>query len=264
MTHDPSTQPPVPYHLGFGPQHLGDEPPDVAVISGDPGRAEKIATDYLESSRPLSENRGLNAYLGFLPSGRPILSATSGMGAPSLSIVINELVQVGIKTVIRIGTCGSIQDHVRSGTVVVTSGALCRQGAALDIAPEGYPASADPFVTVELARAAADLGIAHHVGLTASVDTFFEGQERTASSANPHLIRSRVGMVDEYRNLNILNFEMECGTLFVMANVYGFSAGCVCAVVADRTEKEAPDLEAKAVAVDGAIRTALRAAEAFV
>ena len=251
------------YHLGFGLDQLGNDPPTLAVLSGDPGRARWIADDFLKNSQTLSENRGLHSYVGELANGRRIISATSGMGAPSASIVINELVQLGIKTIIRIGTCGSIQDHIESGSVVISTSALVRQGAARDIAPEGYPAVADPFLTVALVEAARELGIDHHYGITASADTFYEGQERTGSSANPHLIRRHVGMTEEFRNLNVLNFEMECGTVFTMGQVYGFTAGCVCGVVAARTEDEHPDMEAKKRAVNGAIRTALKAAEGF-
>lgn len=251
------------YHIGFGRGDLGDDPPNLAVLSGDPGRAEKIAREHLSEHRTLSENRGLNSYLGRLPNGRPILSCTSGMGAPSLSIVVNELVQTGVTTIVRIGTSGSIQDGIRAGSVVISSAALCRQGAARDIAPDGYPSAADPFVTVALADAAEELAVDHHVGITASVDTFFEGQERSASSANPHLIRRQRGMTEEYRHLGVLNFEMEAGTLFVMGLAYRFRAGCICGVIAERTEGESVSLEAKARAVDGAIRVALRAAERF-
>lgn len=251
------------YHLGFGHDDVAGDAPTLAVLSGDPGRAKRIADDYLKDPRTLSENRGLHSYLGQLPNGRPILSATSGMGAPSASIVINELVQLGVKTIIRIGTCGSIQDHIRSGSVVVSTSALVRQGAARDIAPEGYPAIADPFLTVALVEAARELEVEHHAGITASVDTFYEGQERSDSSANPHLLRRHRGMTEEFRNLNVLNFEMECGTVFTMGQVYGFTAGCVCGVIAARSEDENPDLDAKTRAVDGAIRVALRAAERF-
>ena len=77
-----------------------------------------------------------------------------------MSIVVNELVQVGITTIIRIGTSGSIQDHVPTGSVVIGSGALTRQGAALDIAPAEFPSVADPFLTVFVfAAAAAVLGV---------------------------------------------------------------------------------------------------------
>ena len=91
----------------------------------------------------LSENRGLNSYLARLPNGRRFISATSGMGAPSLSIVVNELVQVGVRVIIRVGTSGSIQSDVKMGSVVITRAALCRQGAADDIAPDDYPAAGE-------------------------------------------------------------------------------------------------------------------------
>ena len=78
-----------------------------------------------------------------------------------------------------------------------------------------------------LAEAATAIDVPHHVGVMASVDTFFEGQERSESSANPRLLRRLRGMIEEYQALRILNFEMEAGTLFKMGAVYGFAAGCV-------------------------------------
>jgi uridine phosphorylase len=248
------------YHIGFGRSDLGDDQPTVALLCGDPERARVIAQTNFSDMRMLSEHRGLNSYTGRLPSGRPALAATSGMGAPSLSIVVNELVQVGVRTIIRVGTCGSIQERVLPGSVVITSASLCRQGAAEDIAPPEYPAAADPFVTVALVEAARVLGVEHHVGVTASTDTFYEGQERSAS-ANPHLLRRLRGMTEEYRRLNVLNYEMEAGTLFKMGLVYGFAAGCVCGVVAQRTAGEAIVLERKGDAVENAIAVAVRAAE---
>jgi uridine phosphorylase len=248
------------YHIGFGAADL-PAGTTIALLSGDPGRSELIATQHLRDGRELARNRGLDAFLATLPGGAPVVCATSGMGAPSMSIVVNELVQVGITTVIRIGTAGSIQDHVRAGEVVIGSGALTNQGAAADIAPPEFPAVADPFLTVTLAGAAADLGVPHHVGVMASADTFYEGQERTASSANPRLLRRLRGMIDEYRDLGVLNFEMEAGTLFKMGAVYGFRAGCVCGIIAQRDQAEEPRLDVKDAAVEGAVRVAIEAAD---
>jgi uridine phosphorylase len=247
------------YHIGFGRADLGDEPPTVALLCGDPERARTIAQTHFGEVRMLSEHRGLNSYLGRLTNGRAALAATSGMGAPSLSIVVNELVQVGIRAIIRVGTCGSIQERVLPGSVVITSAALCRQGAAEDIAPTEFPAAADPFVTVALVEAARALGLDHHVGVTASTDTFYEGQERS-ESANPHLLRRLQGQTEEYRRLQVLNYEMEAGTLFKMGLVYGFAAGCVCGVVAQRTASEQIVQERKASAVEHAIAVAVQAA----
>lgn len=250
------------YHLGFGPADL-PEGTTIALLSGDPDRSELIAQQYLADGRALARNRGLDAFVGTLPGGAPVVCATSGMGAPSMSIVVNELVQAGITTVIRIGTSGSIQDHVRSGSVVIASAALTNQGAADDVAPPRFPAAADPFLTVALADAARAAGITHHVGVVASTDTFYEGQERSDSSANPHLLRRLRGMIDEYADLGVLSFEMEAGTLLKMGLVYGFAAAAVMGIIAQRTEDEHPDLDAKAAAVDHAIRTAVAAADTW-
>ena len=111
-------------------------------------------------------------------------------------------------------------------------------------------------------EAPASLGVDHHVGVMASVDTFYEGQERSASSANPQLLRRLRGLIDEYQALGILNFEMEAGTLFKMGAVYGFAAGAVCAIVAQRSQAEEPLHDVVAAAVDRAIRVAVAAAEA--
>jgi uridine phosphorylase len=169
-------------------------------------------------------------------------------------------VQLGIRQVIRVGTCGSIQDDIPAGSVVISQAALCRQGAANDIAPVEYPAVADPFLTVALVQAARELGVEYHLGITASVDTFYEGQERI-DSANPYLMRYLQGITAEYRRLNILNYEMECGTLFKMAGVYQFAAACICGVIAQRTSSEEVLLEQKEDAIENAIAVAVKAAD---
>lgn len=281
------------YHIGFSREDLGEDTPTFALLCGDPERAARIAleTDGVRLEKVLSERRGLNSYLVSLPGGRRVVSATSGMGAPSLSIVVNELYAVGIRQILRIGTSGSIQRNVKVGSIVITRAALCRQGAAADIAPLEYPAAANPFVTAALVQAARELQVDWHLGVTASVDTFYEGQERMASSANPHLQRwlggislprellrhlgvprerlegvpqegLRVGgITEEYRGLNVLNYEMESGTLLKMSGVYGFAGACVCAVVADRTTSEHVARDLVGTAEANAIQVALRAVE---
>jgi len=248
------------YHLAIGRSDLGKPLPNTALLCGDPNRARIIAqeTAGVHCIKTLSENRGLCSYLCEAPDGRRFLSATSGMGAPSLSIVVNELVQLGIRTILRVGTCGGIADRVKIGSVVISQAALCRQGAAYDIAPGEFPAAADPFLTVNLVAAAKKLGVEYHLGVTASVDTFYEGQERS-DSANSTLLRSLQGMTEEYRRLGILNYEMEAGTLFKMGLVYGFAAGCVCAVLAERASSEQVFVEQKRLAEEIALRVALAA-----
>src|SRR5262245_32001356 len=126
------------YHIGFGQSDLGQPPATLAFLSGDPDRAKHLAENHLRDIRDLSTHRRLNRHFGRLPDGSPVLSATSGMGAPSLSIVVNELVQAGIRQVVRVGTCGSVQKHVHTSDAVISSASLCRQGAANDVAPPEY------------------------------------------------------------------------------------------------------------------------------
>lgn len=226
------------YHLGFGENLLSQYNCQSCLLTGDPDRTRFIAENLLQSPQLLSERRGLASYLGYLKNGEPLLIATSGMGASSASIVINELSQAGIKNIIRLGTTGSIQNHIPVGSIIVSQAALCRQGAANDIAPIEYPAAADPFLTVKLVenlRKSSSTTV--FCGITASVDTFYEGQERYFGK-NTYLMRKNRGMVEEYQHLNILNFEMESGILFKSASVYGMKAACVCIVVANRTQTE--------------------------
>ena len=250
------------YHIGFGAEDL-PAGTSIVLLSGDPARSELIATKHLRDGAVLARNRGLDAFHARLPGGAPVICATSGMGAPTMSVVVNELVQVGARTVIRIGTSGSIRDDVRAGSVVIASGALTNQGAADDIAPPQFPAVADPFLTVALAGVADELGIDRHVGVVASTDTFFEGQERSASSANQRLLRRLRGMIDEYHDLGVLSFEMEAGTLFKMGAVYGFAAACVLAIIAERTEAEQIHHHVKDAAVERAIAVAIAGADAW-
>ncbi|MEH2276184.1 MAG: hypothetical protein V7K40_15695 [Nostoc sp.] len=148
------------------------------------------------------------------------------------------------------------------GIWIKGSAALCRQGAANDIAPVEYPAAADPFLTVALVKAARELEVEYYVGITALFNTFSEGQKRI-DSANPNLMRSLHGITEEYRRLNILNYQMECGTLFKIVGVYNFAAAAICGVVAGRTISENIILERKDIAVKNAIATAVHAATTF-
>lgn len=245
------------YHLGFGKKNFSENIPEWAILSGDPDRAERIAKNYLEQPKELSRHRGLSCFVGKTKNGTPVISATSGMGAPSLSIVFNELAQLGIKKMIRVGTTGSIQAKIKVGDVIVSQASLCRQGAANDIAPIEFPAAADPFLSVKLFETAKNLGLNSHIGVTASVDTFYEGQERR-ESANPYLIRRIHGMTEEYKNLGILNFEMESGTFFKMGLVYRISTACVCGVIAERSSSESVDRSEIEAAEDNAIKVAVQ------
>lgn len=247
-------------HLNFEKDYLKDRDITICLLSGDPARTEIIAQTYLKNSVKINNNRGLYCFTGKTSLGMPILAATSGMGAPSTSIVVNELAQAGVKVFIRIGTTGSIQPYIGVGSIIVNFASLCKQGAANDIAPRDYPAAASALLSTDVYYEAKKLHKDVYFGLNASVDTFYEGQERY-DSVNPNLLKSHVGMLKEYQNLNILNFEMESGTLFKMANVYGLHATSICAVAAARCKDEALLHDSVQSSVDISIKAAIHTAE---
>ena len=220
-------------HLGFEKNFLKKNKIEFCLLSGDPTRTEMIGQNFLHNTKTLTNIRGLYCCYGETKNGKKVLAATSGMGAPSTSIVVNELIQAGIKTIIRIGTTGSLHKNITPGSIIINYASLCRQGAALDIAPVEYPAAATPELTVKLFEQAKKIHDKVYYGINASVDTFYEGQERYGG-AHPHLLKKNQGIIEEYQNLNILNFEMETGTLFKMSGVYGFRVASICAVVAAR------------------------------
>ncbi len=146
--------------------------------------------------------------------------------------------------------------------VVACSIILCSylDGASMHYAPIEYPAVADYEIVHALIQAAQSLKIPHHVGITCSSDTFYPGQERydTFSEYVPKHLR---GTLEEWRRLNVLNYEMEAATLFVMCNALGLRAGCVAGVAAQRTSSESVVLDQLQHSEEHAMRAATKAVE---
>lgn len=221
-----------------------------AIVPGAPERAKAIA-ERLDRSRPLADHRGLASYLGYIDNA-PVIVQTTGMGGPTLEIVVNELLMLGVRTFLRVGTTGSIQPEVKAGSLVITEGAVRIDGTSDHYAPPAYPAVADLDLTVALRDAARAAGVPHAVGITASSASFYAGQQRFDSGTGwvPRAFR---GSLDEWRGLGVLNYEMEAATLFTLARIARARAGCVCAVVAERDASEAVRRDLLDAAVDAAV-----------
>ena len=166
---------------------------------------------------------------------------STGIGGPSTSIAVEELAQLGVRTFLRVGTTGA-SSRIAAGDVIVTTGAVRLDGASLHFAPLEFPAVADFACTTALVDAAAALGVDPHVGITASSDTFYPGQERYDTVAGRVTRRFR-GSLDEWQPMGVLNYEMEAATLFTMCASYGLRAGCVAGVLVNRTQTETPSEE---------------------
>lgn len=224
------------FHLGITKADI--EGAALAIIPGDPERVKRIASG-LDNPRHLASKREFTSWLGKL-DGKPVVVCSTGIGGPSTSIAVEELAQLGIRTFLRIGTTGAIQPHIKVGDMIVTMGSVRLDGASSHFAPMEFPAVADFECTCALVDSARDLGVSPHVGVTASSDTFYPGQERY-DTHSARVLRKYQGSMKEWQAMGVLNYEMESATLFTMCASQGLKAGCVAGVIVNRTQQEIPD-----------------------
>ena len=126
------------------------------ILPGDPGRCEKIAALF-DDAHFVAQNREFTIYTGTL-LGEKVSVCSTGIGGPSASIAMEELHNIGADTFIRVGTCGGIELDVRTGDVVVATGAIRFEHTSREYAPIEYPAVANFEVTTALVQAARALG----------------------------------------------------------------------------------------------------------
>ncbi len=196
----------IKYHIGCKPGEVGE----YCILPGDPGRCEKIAK-YFDDAVFVAQNREYVTYTGTL-SGVRVSVVSSGIGGPSAAIAIEELAQLGVHTIIRIGTCGGLQENVRAGDVVIATASVRCDGTTREYAPEGFPAVANFEVTSALCESARELGLSHHVGIVHSKDAFY-GQTKPE---NMPMSEELLNRWETWKRLGTLASEMESSTLFVV------------------------------------------------
>ncbi|MCW2256445.1 uridine phosphorylase [Providencia alcalifaciens] len=224
------------FHLGLKMSDL--QGATVAIVPGDPNRVEKIAR-LMDNPVHLASLREFTSWRGEL-DGKAVIVCSTGIGGPSTSIAVEELAQLGIRTFLRIGTTGAIQDNINVGDVLVTTAAVRLDGASQHFAPLEYPAVADFTCTNALFDAAKDAGATVHVGVTASSDTFYPGQERYDTYSG-RVMRHFKGSMKEWQEMGVMNYEMESATLLTMCSTQGLRAGMVAGVIVNRTQQEIPN-----------------------
>lgn len=194
--------------------HLHIEPGELApfvLLPGDPGRARTIAETFLDDARLTTDNRGLLGYSGRY-RGVPISVQTTGMGCPSLAIVVEELVRLGARTLVRVGTAGIVADHVAPGDRIVADAAVPNDGTTrMYLGGDPYAPSAD----FETTRALVDAARANppvHVGLIHTEDAFYarRPEEVPALAAR-----------------GVLGVEMEAAALFLLGRLRNVRTGCM-------------------------------------
>ncbi|MCK5819309.1 MAG: uridine phosphorylase [Psychromonas sp.] len=224
------------FHLGLSKEMLDGA--TLAIIPGDPDRVKKIA-QLMEGATFLASHREFTSYLAYI-DGNAVVVCSTGIGGPSTSIAVEELAQLGVRTFLRAGTTGAIQPHVNVGDLIVTHASVRLDGASFHFAPIEYPAVADLDCTTAIIGSCREADVVAHIGITASSDTFYQGQERY-DTVNGRMLRSFKGSMQEWQDLGVLNYEMESATLFTMCTSQGWKAGCVSGVIVNRTQQELPD-----------------------
>ena len=150
------------YHLQIRPGDVGR----YVILPGDPKRCEKIAKHF-EDAKLVADSREFVTYTGYL-EGEKVSVTSTGIGGPSASIAMEELVQCGADTFVRVGTCGGIDLDVKGGDIVIATGAVRMEGTSREYAPIEYPAVADLEVANALVAAAKELGFTYRLGCKAS------------------------------------------------------------------------------------------------
>lgn len=233
----------------------------LAIVPGDPERPALIA-QHLDRPERLASNREFTSWLGYI-ADTPIVVCSTGIGGPSTSIAVEELAQCGVRTFLRVGTTGAIQPNIDVADVIVTQAAVRLDGASGHFAPMEYPAASSFDCTRALVEAAEASGFPAHVGITASSDTFYPGQERY-DTVNGRVVARFRDSAAEWESLGVLNYEMESATLFTMCASQGWRAGCVAGVLVNRHQQETPDPDTMELAEKRAVSVVLDAARLLV
>ena len=230
---------------GVSPIHIRANPSDLApfvLLPGDPGRARYLAERYLEDARLYNEHRGLLGYTGRY-RGVPVSVQTTGMGTPSAAIVVEELIRLGAKRLLRIGTAGALSPRVRPGELVVATAAVPADGTTRQYLKGRSFAPAPSFPLVRaLVEAAGEEGV--HVGPILTEDAFY--------ATTPEDARA-------WASYGALAVEMESAAIFLLAGMRGVEAASILAVSNRVGDPELVPDEVLSRAVDRMIQVALNA-----
>ena len=217
------------FHIGLTPAQGAA----YAIVTGDPGRVESIAR-RMEGACFEAQNREYTTWSGRIGSER-VLVTSHGIGGPSTAICVEELARCGVKTLIRVGTCGGIRLDVRSGDVVVATGAVRMEGTSREYAPIEYPAVPDFQVAGALVQACQALGKPWHAGVVQCKDSFY-GQHDPARMPVSGELEAKW---EAWKRLGVLASEMESAALFTVAAARGVRWGSVFHVIWNQEREQA-------------------------
>ncbi len=226
-----SENPDKQYHIDVGPGDIGR----YVILPGDPKRVPLIAA-HLDDAKLVADKREFVTYTGYL-DGVKVSVTSTGIGGPSASIALEELVNAGADTFIRVGTCGGIQTEILSGDIIIANAAVRMEGTSKEYAPIEYPATSDFYVTQSLVQAAKDMGISYHVGVVQSKDSFYGQHSPEIKPVSYELMNKW----EAWKRMGCLGSEMEGAALFITGAYRSVRVGA-CMLVMANQEREAAGL----------------------
>ena len=237
------------YHTQVGEGDVGR----YVILPGDPKRCKKIA-EYFDHPQFIADSREYVTYTGRL-DGMKVSVTSTGIGGPSASIAVEELYRCGADTFIRIGTCGGMQPEVKSGDIVIATGAIRMEGTTREYAPIEFPAVANLDVATALVAAAEEQEVPFHTGVVQSKDSFF-GQHEPEKMPVGYELQNKW---EAWKKMGCLASEMETAALYIVSGKLGARAGA-CLLTMANQERERLGLENPVVHdTDRAIQVAVEA-----
>ena len=225
---------------GLKPGEVGEH----VFLCGDPARVPRIAASW-SNVKEICNVREYRVAVGEL-NGQRLAVASTGIGAPSTAVIVEELAKIVASTLIRIGNSGGLHPDLALGDLVITTGAVRDDGTSRSYVAAEYPAVASYDVVGALVEAARASGVRARAGITWSLDAFYarnavldaagEIQSMSFEGYRPPELVSRIVQL---RAARVLNCEMESGILLTLASLFGLRAGCIC-VVSDRAPWPGP------------------------
>jgi len=199
------------YHIALAPGDIGE----YVLLPGDPARSDRVAK-YLDNAEFVMNHREHRTFTGYY-KGVKISVTSTGMGCPSTAIAAEELINIGAKVLIRIGSSAALQDQVKIGDLMVSTGAMKNEGTSKFYVPQEFPAVPDFQFTNLLIQTANELTKGTEVkvfsGINATDDAFYGETEE---------------WIKKLIDLKLLNVEMEASALYTIAHLRGVKAACIC------------------------------------
>lgn len=182
-----------------------------AILPGDPQRVERVK-EFLTDAKDIAFNREHKSVSGYY-KGVKIMAVSTGMGGASTGIAVEELHNIGVEAMIRIGSCGALDKKIHIGDLLIVNGAVRDEGTSKAYIESIYPAIPDTELLIEVMEAAKENGFPYYVGRARSHDSFYTDREED---------------IDAYwAGKGILGADMETASLFTIGGLRGIKTASI-------------------------------------